>query len=153
MIFGKRRVLVVKRLDRRWTADGRLLRLPQEDCCQALSISPVRPTGCRRLPRLLTHPAGQNRLRPRRPHPRGKYVPARISSRIPAGFVPRPHRQEVHSGVPGISSLPRTRSGRSYLLHHRPGGEHVSAAQWNRRGAALSQGHFIPTHRDQSVPR
>lgn len=41
MTFGKRRVLVVERCDRRWTADGRLLRLPQEDCCQALSISSV----------------------------------------------------------------------------------------------------------------
>lgn len=41
MTFGIRSVLVVERFDRRWTADGRLLRLPQEDCCQALSISPV----------------------------------------------------------------------------------------------------------------
>jgi serine/threonine-protein kinase HipA len=41
MTFGKRTVLVVERFDRRWTADGRLLRLPQEDCCQALSVSPV----------------------------------------------------------------------------------------------------------------
>jgi serine/threonine-protein kinase HipA len=40
--FGKRRVLIVERFDRRWTADGRLLRLPQEDCCQALSLSPTR---------------------------------------------------------------------------------------------------------------
>jgi serine/threonine-protein kinase HipA len=40
--FGKRRVLIVERFDRRWTADGRLLRLPQEDCCQALSFSPTR---------------------------------------------------------------------------------------------------------------
>ena len=40
--FGKKRVLVVERFDRRWTADGRLLRLPQEDCCQALSVSPTR---------------------------------------------------------------------------------------------------------------
>jgi len=40
--FGKKSVLVVERFDRRWTADGRLLRLPQEDCCQALSISPNR---------------------------------------------------------------------------------------------------------------
>jgi serine/threonine-protein kinase HipA len=39
MTFGKRRVLVVERFDRRWTANGRFLRLPQEDCCQALSIS------------------------------------------------------------------------------------------------------------------
>ena len=39
MTFGKRSVLVVERFDRRWTKDGRLLRLPQEDCCQALSIS------------------------------------------------------------------------------------------------------------------
>ena len=42
MTFGKRTVLVVERFDRRWTADERLLRLPQEDCCQALSISPTR---------------------------------------------------------------------------------------------------------------
>src|ERR1017187_7894870 len=35
--FGKKSVLVVERFDRRWTADGRLVRLPQEDCCQALS--------------------------------------------------------------------------------------------------------------------
>ena len=33
-------VLVVKRFDRLWTRDGRLLRLPQEDCCQALSMPP-----------------------------------------------------------------------------------------------------------------
>ncbi|CAN7609285.1 type II toxin-antitoxin system HipA family toxin [Phenylobacterium sp. LjRoot164] len=35
--FGDRRVLVVERFDRRWLADGRLLRVPQEDFCQALS--------------------------------------------------------------------------------------------------------------------
>lgn len=40
--FGDRRVLVVERFDRRWTLDKRLLRLPQEDCCQALSVSPTR---------------------------------------------------------------------------------------------------------------
>lgn len=38
--FGKTKVLVVTRFDRRWTRDGRLLRLPQEDCCQALSVAP-----------------------------------------------------------------------------------------------------------------
>jgi serine/threonine-protein kinase HipA len=38
--FGDKRVLVVERFDRLWTADGRLLRLPQEDCCQALSVPP-----------------------------------------------------------------------------------------------------------------
>lgn len=38
--FGDRRVLVVERFDRRWTRDGRLLRLPQEDCCQAFSVRP-----------------------------------------------------------------------------------------------------------------
>jgi serine/threonine-protein kinase HipA len=38
--FGGRRVLVVERFDRLWTADNRLLRLPQEDCCQALSVPP-----------------------------------------------------------------------------------------------------------------
>jgi len=39
--FGGRRVLVVERFDRRWTADHRLLRLTQEDCCQALSVPPT----------------------------------------------------------------------------------------------------------------
>ncbi|WBL34388.1 type II toxin-antitoxin system HipA family toxin [Sinirhodobacter sp. HNIBRBA609] len=32
--------LVVTRFDRRWTNDGRLIRLPQEDFCQALSVPP-----------------------------------------------------------------------------------------------------------------
>lgn len=36
--FGKRRVLVVERFDRRWRGDDHLLRLPQEDFCQALSV-------------------------------------------------------------------------------------------------------------------
>ncbi len=40
--FGETKALVVERFDRRWTADGRLLRLPQEDCCQALSLPPTR---------------------------------------------------------------------------------------------------------------
>lgn len=40
--FGEKRVLVVERFDRRWTRDKRLLRLPQEDCCQALSVPPSR---------------------------------------------------------------------------------------------------------------
>lgn len=40
--FGDRRTLIVERFDRRWTNDGRLLRLPQEDMCQALSVPPTR---------------------------------------------------------------------------------------------------------------
>lgn len=40
--FAGHRVLVVERFDRLWTPDGRLLRLPQEDLCQALSIPPER---------------------------------------------------------------------------------------------------------------
>lgn len=40
--FGGRRALVVERFDRVHTRDGRLLRLPQEDCCQALSVPPPR---------------------------------------------------------------------------------------------------------------
>lgn len=36
--FGKRRVLVVERFDRRWRNAQHLLRLPQEDCCQAMGI-------------------------------------------------------------------------------------------------------------------
>lgn len=40
--FGKTKALVIERFDRRWTRDGRLLRLPQEDCCQALSVPPSR---------------------------------------------------------------------------------------------------------------
>lgn len=41
-MFGETKALVVERFDRRWTKDGRLLRLPQEDCCQALSVPPTR---------------------------------------------------------------------------------------------------------------
>lgn len=40
--FGDTRALVIERFDRRWTKDGRLLRVPQEDCCQALSVPPTR---------------------------------------------------------------------------------------------------------------
>lgn len=40
--FGATKVLVIERFDRRWTKDGRLLRLPQEDFCQALSVPPTR---------------------------------------------------------------------------------------------------------------
>jgi serine/threonine-protein kinase HipA len=40
--FQGTRVLVVERFDRLWTPDKRLLRLPQEDCCQALSVPPTR---------------------------------------------------------------------------------------------------------------
>lgn len=39
--FEGRKVLVLERFDRRWTQEGRLLRLPQEDCCQALSVPPA----------------------------------------------------------------------------------------------------------------
>jgi serine/threonine-protein kinase HipA len=40
--FGKTKSLVIERFDRHWTKDKRLLRLPQEDCCQALSVPPTR---------------------------------------------------------------------------------------------------------------
>lgn len=40
--FGGRKVLVVERFDRLWTKDKRLLRIPQEDMCQALSVPPSR---------------------------------------------------------------------------------------------------------------
>lgn len=40
--FAEKRVLSVERFDRMRTKDGRLLRLPQEDCCQALSVPPSR---------------------------------------------------------------------------------------------------------------
>ncbi len=41
MTFGKTNALVVERFDRTWS-NGRLIRLPQEDCCQALSVPPAR---------------------------------------------------------------------------------------------------------------
>ncbi|MBX9588976.1 MAG: type II toxin-antitoxin system HipA family toxin [Hyphomonadaceae bacterium] len=40
--FAGRRALVIERFDRRRTRDQRLLRLPQEDCCQALGFPPTR---------------------------------------------------------------------------------------------------------------
>ncbi len=39
--FADRKALVVERFDRRLTADGKILRLPQEDFCQALSVPPT----------------------------------------------------------------------------------------------------------------
>ncbi|PLW76040.1 type II toxin-antitoxin system HipA family toxin [Cohaesibacter celericrescens] len=41
-IFGDKKALVVERFDRRWSKDGRLIRLPQEDMCQALSVPSTR---------------------------------------------------------------------------------------------------------------
>lgn len=40
--FAGTTALVIERFDRRWTRDGRLLRLPQEDLCQALGVPPTR---------------------------------------------------------------------------------------------------------------
>ncbi len=40
--FNKQKALVIERFDRRWNRKGLLTRLPQEDCCQALSIPPTR---------------------------------------------------------------------------------------------------------------
>jgi len=39
--FGKQRVLVVERFDRRMSEHGQLYRLPQEDFCQATATSPL----------------------------------------------------------------------------------------------------------------
>lgn len=40
--FGEQRVLIVERFDRRWSRDNSwLIRLPQEDFCQALGIPPA----------------------------------------------------------------------------------------------------------------
>jgi serine/threonine-protein kinase HipA len=40
--FGKTKALVIERFDRRWVGTDRVLRLPQEDFCQALSCPPTR---------------------------------------------------------------------------------------------------------------
>ncbi|WP_413741881.1 type II toxin-antitoxin system HipA family toxin [Sodalis sp. RH15] len=41
--FEDQKALVVERFDRRWSGDGQwIVRLPQEDMCQALGISPLR---------------------------------------------------------------------------------------------------------------
>lgn len=41
--FGKMKTLIVERFDRRWSEDKKwLVRLPQEDMCQALNIAPAR---------------------------------------------------------------------------------------------------------------
>lgn len=40
--FDGQTALAIKRFDRQWASDGRLLRVPQEDCCQALSLPPTR---------------------------------------------------------------------------------------------------------------
>lgn len=41
-VFGKTKALVIERFDRVWLPSGELLRVPQEDCCQALSIPPTK---------------------------------------------------------------------------------------------------------------
>jgi serine/threonine-protein kinase HipA len=41
-VFGQTKTLVIERFDREWTKDGRLLRIPQEDFCQALACPPGR---------------------------------------------------------------------------------------------------------------
>ncbi len=61
--FAGRRVLVIERFDRRWTQDGRLLRLPQEDMCQATGTPPAlkyESDGGPGLPRLLRLLAGSD---------------------------------------------------------------------------------------------
>jgi len=40
--FGRTKALVIERFDRRLTAEGHLLRVPQEDFCQALACPPTR---------------------------------------------------------------------------------------------------------------
>lgn len=40
--FGEQKVLCVERFDRAWSRGGALLRLPQEDFCQALGVPPHR---------------------------------------------------------------------------------------------------------------
>jgi serine/threonine-protein kinase HipA len=40
--FGKTKALVIERFDRKWVETDRVLRLPQEDFCQALSCPPTR---------------------------------------------------------------------------------------------------------------
>ena len=66
--FAGKRVLSIERFDRTRTRDGRLLRLPQEDCCQALSVPPSRKyrVGRRsRHPRYLRSAQGKRRSRRR----------------------------------------------------------------------------------------
>lgn len=40
--FADQKALAIERFDRLWARDGRLIRLPQEDLCQALSVPPTR---------------------------------------------------------------------------------------------------------------
>lgn len=41
-MFGQKKILIVERFDRKWSSIGNwLLRLPQEDCCQALGVAPA----------------------------------------------------------------------------------------------------------------
>jgi serine/threonine-protein kinase HipA len=39
--FAEKKVLIIERFDRRWATSGWLMRLPQEDFCQALGVSPA----------------------------------------------------------------------------------------------------------------
>ncbi|TPI36942.1 type II toxin-antitoxin system HipA family toxin [Mesorhizobium sp. B3-1-9] len=62
--FGERRTLIVERFDRLWARDGRLMRLPQEDMCQALSVPPTRKyqsEGGPRMPSIIELLKGSDR--------------------------------------------------------------------------------------------
>lgn len=39
--FEDQKALIIERFDRKWSDTGKLYRLPQEDCCQALSFPPT----------------------------------------------------------------------------------------------------------------
>jgi len=63
--FDEIRTLIVERFDRQWTRDNRLLRVPQEDCCQALSLPSSRKYEKHRgpgIPRLLEFLKGSDTL-------------------------------------------------------------------------------------------
>src|SRR5437016_3276784 len=51
VVFGKTKALVIERFDRKRTEDGRWLRVPQEDACQALSCPPSQSLDSRQIER------------------------------------------------------------------------------------------------------
>ncbi len=62
-IFSDQKVLVIERFDRAFTQNGTLIRLPQEDFCQALSVLPTQkyePDGGIGIPQIMNFLQGSN---------------------------------------------------------------------------------------------
>jgi hypothetical protein len=123
--FAGRRVLAIERFDRTWTRDGRLLRLPQEDCCHAFCSA--RPQiRIRRRPRRPQNLGFSQRQRHTRARPGGVFQSAdRV---LAVGGNGWPHQEFQH---PPLAR--RTVRADAALRHHLGAAESRSQADHAKR--------------------